>query len=107
MIIYNVTCKIESAREDEWVKWMREVHVPEVCAKGNFLSATLLRLKYPVEDEGITYAVQYKSSSMQALDKYLTEHAPALQLDHVLKFGTDVVAFRTILETVGEYAQVR
>jgi Domain of unknown function (DUF4286) len=106
MIIYNVTCKIDTSREEEWVKWMREVHVPEVCAKGNFTSASLLKLKFPVEDEGVTYAIQYHCPSMQVLDRYLSEHAPALQLDHTMKFGTDIVAFRTILEKIGEYGQV-
>jgi len=107
MILYNVTCKIEASREDEWITWMRDVHVPEVCVKGSFLGATMLRLKYPVEDEGITYAVQYRCPSMQVLDRYLSEFAPALQLDHTMKFGLDVVAFRTILESVGEYGVVQ
>ena len=107
MIIYNVTCKIDESRESEWVKWMRDVHVPEVCAKGSFIRATFLRLKFPLEDEGVTYAIQYQSPSMQILDRYLSEHAPALQLDHTLKFGTDVIAFRTILEVEGEYAPVK
>ena len=106
MIIYNVTCKIDVSREEEWVKWMREKHVPDVCAAGNFTHATLLKLKFPLDDEGVTYAIQYKCASMQVLDKYLSEHAPTLQLEHTMKFGTDVVAFRTILEMLGEYAQV-
>jgi hypothetical protein len=106
MIIYNVTCKIEESREEEWIKWMREIHVPEVCAKGAFMGATLMRLKFPLEDEGVTYAVQYRCASMEILDRYLSEYAPALQLDHTLKFGTDVIAFRTILEVEGEYAPI-
>jgi len=107
MIIYNVTCKLETHREEEWLKWMREVHVPEVCAKGGFVHASLLRLRYPAEDEGVTYAVQYHCPTMQMLDRYLTEDAPALQVDHSLKFGNDVVAFRTILEKLGEYGVVK
>ena len=106
MIIYNVTCKVDSSREDEWVKWMREIHVPDVCKTGCFVKATFLKLKYPAEDEGVTYAIQYLCPSMQILDQYLTEHAPALQVDHVTRFGTDVVAFRTILEKLGEYGYV-
>jgi hypothetical protein len=106
MIIYNVTCKVDTTRETEWVKWMREVHVPEVCQKGKFLSATFLKLRFPVEDEGVTYAIQYRIPTMQQLDAYLSEHAPSLQLDHTLKFGSDVIAFRTILEVEGEYGVV-
>lgn len=106
MIIYNVTCKVDSSREDEWVAWMRETHVPEVCGTGCFSRAVLLKLKYPVEDEGVTYAVQYDCPSMQMLDKYLNEFAQGLQLNHTLKFGENVVAFRTVLEKLGEYGAV-
>jgi hypothetical protein len=107
MIIYNVTCKIDASREDEWVKWMREKHIPEVCAAGCFSGAIMMKLKFPPEDEGVTYAIQYRCTSMEILDQYLSEYAQALQLDHILKFGEDVVAFRTILETAGDYAPVK
>jgi hypothetical protein len=107
MIIYNVTCKIATSREEEWLKWMREIHVPAVCDAGGFVRAGLLRLKFPVDDDGVTYAVQYQCPTMQMLDRYLSESAPALQVDHTLKFGEDVTAFRTILETVGEYGAVK
>ena len=30
MIIYNVTVKIEAEAADEWVKWMKEEHMPEL-----------------------------------------------------------------------------
>ncbi len=106
MIIYNVTCNVDAIREDEWVSWMRETHVPEVCATGCFHGATLLKLKYPIEDEGATYAVQYRCPSMQDLDQYLSDFAPALQKQHTEKFGSHVAAFRTILETLGEYGPV-
>ena len=106
MIFYNVTCKVDLSREEEWVKWMRETHVPEVCATGCFVKATFLKLKFPAEDEGVTYAIQYHCPSMQLLDKYLNEFAQGLQQDHAMKFGSDVVAFRTILEKLGEYGYV-
>ena len=106
MIIYNVTCKVDSSREEEWIAWMRETHVPDVCKTGCFVSAKLLKLKYPADDEGVTYAIQYQCPSMQVLDQYFNEHAEALQLEHSTKFGSDVVAFRTILEMLGEYGIV-
>lgn len=107
MIIYNVTCKIDTVREEEWVQWMREIHIPEVCATGAFTRATLMRLRFPIEDEGVTYAIQYSCPSLPVLDRYLSEQAPALQLEHTLRFGADVVAFRTILEVEGEYGIVQ
>lgn len=106
MIIYNVTCKVDFSREKEWVEWMRKTHVPEVVGTGCFTGATLLKLKFPAEDEGVTFAVQYQCPSMQMLDKYLNEFAQSLQVDHTMKFGADVVAFRTVLEKLGEYGAV-
>jgi hypothetical protein len=32
MIVYNVTVNIDGAVEQEWLKWMKEVHIPEVLA---------------------------------------------------------------------------
>ena len=39
MYIYNVTTNIEEASHDSWVKWMKEIHIPEVLSTGKFLNA--------------------------------------------------------------------
>ena len=30
MIIYNVSIKIEPNIKDDWIKWMKEKHIPDV-----------------------------------------------------------------------------
>jgi len=37
MIIYSVTVNIDDSVHDEWVTWMKEVHIPDVMATGYFL----------------------------------------------------------------------
>ena len=36
MYIYNVTVSIEKSLADEWLTWMKTIHIPEVLATGYF-----------------------------------------------------------------------
>lgn len=99
MIIYNVTVNIDHAAHDQWVAWMRDVHIPEVMATGFFLENRFARVL--VEDEGgVTYSIQYLCKNMLDLEEYQRDHATRLQADHAKKFEGKYVAFRTLLETV-------
>ena len=44
MILYNVTVNIENAVADEWLQWMKEVHVPDVMRTGIFIQNTIFRI---------------------------------------------------------------
>lgn len=99
MIIYNVTVNIDHAVHDEWVAWMKEVHIPDVMATGLFLESRMQRVL--AEDEGgITYAIQYTAADMAHYERYRDEHAPRLQADAHRQYGGRFVAFRTLLEVV-------
>ena len=99
MILYSVTVNIDPAIHDEWLSWMREVHVPEVLATGCFSSNKILKLLDPPQD-GITYSFQYTAPSMEKLKEYQIHFAPALQAAHQQKYTDKFAAFRTILEIV-------
>ncbi len=99
MIIYNVTVKIETESHEEWLQWMREKHIPEVMETGCFLKHRMLRVL--VDDtDGVNYAIQYECESMERLDEYQRDHAPALQKEHAERYKDRFVAFRTLLEEV-------
>ena len=97
-ILYNVTVKVDSDMAKQWLAWMQKTHIPDVLATGCFLNATVFRLKYPREDEGVTFAVQYRCEDMKTLEKYHTHFAGPLQQDHSERFAGKFAAFRTILE---------
>lgn len=99
MIIYNVTINIESDVHDEWLKWMREVHVPDVMQTGLFLENKICRLLHQ-EEQGITYSFQYTCASLDEYEKYKSEHAPRLQADVRKKYEGKFIAFRSLLEVV-------
>src|SRR4051812_9005246 len=98
MIIYNVTIKIEWAIADDWLKWMKEVHMPEMLNTGCFEKHQLVRLLQVDETEGPTYAVQYFSPTLMKYDEYLQHHAPGLRQKTMHKWGEKYIAFRTLMQ---------
>ncbi len=99
MVIYNVTVNIEESIHDEWLKWMREQHIPDVMGTGLFIKNRILRVLNDEED-GYTYSIQYYSQGMKEVEQYREIFAPALQAEHSEKFRNKFVAFRTLLEVV-------
>jgi hypothetical protein len=100
--IYNVTSNIDESIHDEWLLWIKE-HIPQVLATGKFEKATLTKVLVEEEMGGVTYAVQYKSYSREALDAYYKEDAERLRKD-AMQFADKVLSFRTELQILDEYS---
>lgn len=101
MYVYNVTLKVDPKVESDWISWMKEKHIPDVMKCGLFQSYKVLILKdspFADESEGNTYIVQYYFDEMDKYKCYLAEFAPALQQEHLQRYGQSVLGFRTILE---------
>lgn len=102
MIIYNVTVSINEEAENEWVAWMRDVHIPDVMATGIFSDNRFAKVLLAQDEGGVTYSIQYTCKSMADLQKYQGSFAPKLQAEHHQKFDGKYAAFRTVLEIVPE-----
>ncbi len=99
MILYNVTINIENDVHDEWLKWMKEVHIPDVLKTGLFIDHKLCKLLRE-EEQGTTYSFQYFCESMAEYTSYQNEHAPRLQAEVKKKYEGKFVAFRSLLEVL-------
>ena len=100
MIIYNVTMNIDESVHEEWLKWMKEVHIPDVMLTGIFSSNRMLRLLGDEDSGGYTYAIQYTCQSLDQFKKYEDLYAPSLRAATLAKFKDKLVSFRTLLEEV-------
>ena len=100
MIIYNITIKVEWTIAEEWVKWMQEVHIPEVLNTGCFEKHQFVRLLQVDETEGPTYATQYYAPTLSKYDYYLQHFAQPLQRQIEDKWGDKYVDFRTLMQLV-------
>lgn len=100
MIIYNVTVKVDPGTSEEWVKWMREEHIPELMDTGLFVDSKLFRLLDIDESDGITYAAQYFCKNMGDYNRYISLHSAAMREKGLQKFGNKFIAFRTVMELI-------
>ncbi len=101
MILYNVTVNIDKDVEQDWISWMKETHIPEVMDTGFFIEYRMMKMLSQAEDEtGITYAIQYMAETLGHLETYLDTVAPKIQKKSIIRYGTKLAAFRTVLEEV-------
>ncbi len=100
MLIYNVTVKIEHDLNEDWLRWMRDVHIPDVMATGLFENHRLCKVLGDDDAHGITYAIQYLCPDLETFMKYQEKHAPGLQAAHAERYRDRYVAFRTLLEVL-------
>ena len=100
MIIYNITIKVEWSVADDWVEWMREIHIPGVLGTGCFEKHQLLRLLQLDETEGPTYAIQYYAATLSKYDYYLQHHNNVMCKQIKEKWGEKYVDFSTLMQVV-------
>jgi len=101
MILYNVTVNIDTDVEQDWIAWMKESHIPEVMNTGYFTSYRMMKmLSEGQDDTGKTYAIQYMAETLGHLETYLNTVAPKIQKKSIIRYGTKLAAFRTVLEEV-------
>ncbi|MFT6844466.1 MAG: hypothetical protein ACJAUV_000645 [Flavobacteriales bacterium] len=102
MIIYNVTIIIDDSVHDDWLNWMKTVHIPDVMKTAKFINNKICRVLDAEEEGGKTYAIQYTSKNKADYDDYQENHAKDLQAEHINRYAGKFGAFRTILEVVHE-----
>lgn len=100
MLLYNVTVTIDLDIHKDWVKWMREVHIPEVMITGMFVSYRMSRLIGHDHSDSEIYTIQYLVKDMALLMRYQNEFSPELQRQHQERYAGKFAAFRTVMELV-------
>ncbi len=103
MIIYNVTINIDKSVHDNWLAWMKNKHINDVLATGQFISARLVKVLVEEDMGGVTYSVQYTAPSREHLEFYYKNHADQLRKEGLQLFGDKMLAFRTELEVMNEF----
>lgn len=99
MILYNVTINIDNDVHDEWLRWMKEQHIPDMMATGLFIENKIARI-LAEEDGGKAYSVQYLVCDMETYERYEKEFAPRLQMEHSQRYNGKFGAFRTLLHVI-------
>lgn len=99
MIIFNDTVIVDEAVHGKWLKWIYDVHIPAVMATGYFDSFQVLNV-IDSPNEGVTYCIQYLTSSLENFNHFYTKHLHSLQAAHQQQFENQFVLFNTLMQTV-------
>ena len=99
MIIYNITVNVENDIRDEWLQWMKTVHIPNVMKTKYFIENMICKVLVD-EEQGTTYSIQYTCDSVRDYEEYKKLHASRLQKEVADKYGQKQVSFRTLLEII-------
>lgn len=102
MIVYNVTAKIDFSIEEDWLQWMKAVHIPDVLKTGYFSGYRLSRVMSLQDNDGVTYAIEYHCASTADLHQYEVKHAPALRKEYAERYTGKYVTYRSIMEVVAD-----
>jgi hypothetical protein len=100
MIIYNVTIKVDRSIASDWLTWLQKEHIPQVLETGCFEEAVVHRLLETDDEEGPTYAIQYKAESKSQYNRYIEIFAPVLRDKSFEKWGNRFIAFRSVMQVV-------
>ena len=101
MILYNVTINVDEDVEQDWIRWMKETHIPEVMATGFFKEHRMMKMLTEHDKEkGKTYSIQYLAESLADVETYLNSVAVKLQKAFIIRYGSKLAAFQTVLEEV-------
>jgi hypothetical protein len=92
MFSYTVIATFEDPRiAEEWIAWLREGHLKEVCAAGA-IDAEVIRFDMPaaVSDttgyQHVRCEVRYHFATRGAFETYVRHHAPRLREERLRRF---------------------
>jgi hypothetical protein len=100
MILYNITTNVTADIEEDFISWMKSIHIPEVMETGIFVDHRFYKLLHDSEDGSINYSIQFFTESMEKMMEYEKTHATALRIKTKERYQDKAVSFRSLLETV-------
>ena len=100
MIVYNISNKVETAIEADWVQWQQQEHIPAIMASGQFTDYKFYKLLDEDDDDCATYIIQYFAPAKENYHNYIRTVAPQLRQKAFDKWGSRFIAFRSVMQTV-------
>ncbi|HEX3384828.1 MAG TPA: DUF4286 family protein [Mucilaginibacter sp.] len=99
MLIYNETFIIDDAIVDEWLRWIRDNHIPSVLGTGSFDGYKLFTV-LDSPNEGITYCLQFQTTSVERYSDFYYKQMEAIHAAHNMRFEERFALFHTLMEGV-------
>jgi hypothetical protein len=100
MVVYNITIKIDPGIEKEWTEWQKKENIPGILSTGLLTDHKFFRLLEQDEKEGITYVIQYFTSSLENYKKYIEKFALFFREKAFARWHIQFIDFCTVMKIV-------
>src|SRR5215216_2274777 len=100
MFVYNITVKVDNEIVQQWLQWQKEIHIPEIMATSLFDDNKIFKLLDHDDNNSSTYVLQYFTKTKENYNRYINEYAPGLRQKALERWGTNFIAFRTLMQIV-------
>jgi hypothetical protein len=100
VVLYRVTIDVDVDVAEEWLAWMREVHVPDVLREPGFSHAVIAREEKGEGGADARFVIDYAVEGETALKRYFAEAAARLRAEHEARYGGRARASRQVLEVL-------
>lgn len=100
MILYNITINVSPDIEQDFISWMKTIHIPEVLETGIFHEHKFFRLIHDTDDGSTNYCIQYFTENLKMMMEYESKYAASLQAKTQERYKDKAIAFRSLLETI-------
>lgn len=100
MILYNVTIKVHSSIQAQWLQWLKQEHIPAIMLTKCFTNFKILQLLEVDDAEGPTYAIQFFADSKALYNQYIQKYAAEMRNQSFAKWGDKFIAFRSVMQIV-------
>ena len=100
MIIYNVTTKVHNSISEEWLQWLKDVHIKEILGTGCFTDYKIVKLLEVDEEEGPTFALQLFAESKAIYNQYAEKFASKMRQAAFDKWDDKFISIRSVMQIV-------
>lgn len=100
MLIFNTTFHLDDSIHNECVSYLKEIYIPRSLVDGLLEQPSLARIESRHEEGGVSYALQFKTKDMDALNKWAAKVGSLIQKGLTDKFGNKVSGFSTLMEEI-------
>ncbi len=100
MVIYNTTFSVPKELQSEFLDFIRDEYIP-LSTKNNIIKEPrLTRVFSKDDDEGYSYALEFKAETIEALEEWNKMYGRRLYFLIMSKFRQHIQGFATILQPI-------
>ena len=98
MVFYNVIISVEAEIKEDFLKWYRDEHIPDMLSTGLFLDVKIDKQLLPKPEGFETFTFQFISEDFGDYERYILKYSEAMRNRFPGRFKGRFKTIRTVTE---------